>query len=554
MAGFALGSFAGGIGQGIEQGQRIRENYEARLKEKIQKGADTAVENYLKATPDAPGAAPGPPPAPVGPVGLPPPAGGLGAMPGATPMPPPPGMVPPPGPPGGGPPPGPAPMQGGPPGPAGAMPGVPPPSPMAIPGARPMGPPPSPQAAVPPPGGPPPGGPPPGGAPGGAPPGQPPAPQDPLSQAQARAKTYFTSIAQGMKAANPGHKWQPGEFLAAMKEYVSLSNALTPEEKALAQAQLGILNLAVKQQNADTGAKRADTGAANEASEEGYRAGSVDARNRATDTRSADSRYAAQMTYKGRKYAADVGAQSRESVADVGAQSRESVANIGAQSRENVANIGAQSREAVAQQRAAAGGLSGDIKLEAALEKTEIGKTFKRMDTAVNEINDVAGQPDIESNAEAQLGLINRYLYMTTGSTRPPLAEYKKILGAADGQDVYDMTAGLVAAHPILGSDQIRNIVGSANTLANGARARAMKDPLTSHILRKIEGDMSAPDAGGSGGRGGAGGAGGAGAQMSPQDTQASLANARAAIKKSPAHRAEILKRLTDAGIPTQGL
>lgn len=529
-----------GFGQGIEQGQRIRENYEARLKEKLQKGADVAVENYLKATPDAPGATPGPlppvpagpPPVPAGPVGLPSPAGPPGAMPGATPMPPPPGgpgVGPPPGPP-----PGPAPMQGGSPGPAGAMPGVPPPSPMALPGARPMGPPPSPQAAAPLPGGPPPAGPPPGGTPGGAPPGQPPAPQDPLSQAQARAKTYFTSIAQGLKQANPGHKWKPGEFLAAMKEYVSLSNALTPEEKALAQAQLGILNLAVKQQNADTGAKRADTGAANEASEEGYRAGSVDARNRATSTRSDDSRYAAQMTYKGRKYAADVGAQSRESVA----------------------NIGAQSREAVAQQRVAAGagGLGGDIKLETALEKTEIGKTFKRMDTAVNEINDVAGQSDIESNAEAQLGLINRYLYMTTGSTRPPLAEYKKILGAADGQDVYDMTAGLVAAHPILGSDQIRNIVGSANTLANGARARAMKDPLTSHILRKIEGDMSAPDAGGSSGRGGAGGAGGAGAQMSPQDTQASLANARAAIKKSPAHRAEILKRLTDAGIPTQGL
>lgn len=140
-----------------------------------------------------------------------------------------------------------------------------------------------------------------------------------------------------------------------------------------------------------------------------------------------------------------------------------------------------------------AGGVLGALKAEKALEGTELGKTYKRTETAGGEIEDLASKEDVYTNATAQLGLINRYLYMTTGSTRPPLAELKKITDAKDANDLYQVITKKPGSAPLLGRDQIQRIVHSARAIREGAKARAMKDPLTARALKEIEGGGPSP-------------------------------------------------------------
>lgn len=135
----------------------------------------------------------------------------------------------------------------------------------------------------------------------------------------------------------------------------------------------------------------------------------------------------------------------------------------------------------------AGGGINGALKEEKTLEGTELGKTYKRTQTAGGEIDDLAADPKINSNAASQLGMINRYLYMTTGSTRPPLAEIQKFLGAKDAKDVYEVISRKPGAAPLLGPDQIRRIVQSSHSIRQGAKDRAMKDPVTAAAIKDIE-------------------------------------------------------------------
>lgn len=174
MAGFDLGAFAGGIGQGIEQGEGIRDKYRKRVQEiRVQKANEAAamVQSQRAAgtlaaggAASAAGAAPqlAPPKPPMGA----PPAGGAPsqvAPQGAPPLRPPMGAPPPQmgAPPPGGPP-KPVPMPGAQPMPQPMSGGAPPQAPPMPGGGVPPPHPPAPQQ--PPPGAPPPGGPPGGGA------------------------------------------------------------------------------------------------------------------------------------------------------------------------------------------------------------------------------------------------------------------------------------------------------------------------------------------------------------------------------------------------------
>lgn len=139
-----------------------------------------------------------------------------------------------------------------------------------------------------------------------------------------------------------------------------------------------------------------------------------------------------------------------------------------------------------------ASGMS-DIKLEKALEGTAAGKAYANTASAINEIHNLASAPDIANNATAQTGLLNRYLFMTTGSTRPPLSELKKIMDAKDAQDIYDTLTKAPGSRPLLGQDQIDKIVSAADEVAVGAKDAAMQNPAVRGAIDKINSGGSKP-------------------------------------------------------------
>jgi hypothetical protein len=159
----------------------------------------------------------------------------------------------------------------------------------------------------------------------------------------------------------------------------------------------------------------------------------------------------------------------------------------------------ATAAQAVAELQGKMSGLSDQaaFNISQKLDNTPQGKAYNQADVAVGDINSVyegtiydndaqratldekdhnqvagaqngsvhgyAGRRDILTNPDAQLALIDRYAFLETGSTRPPLAQYKKILEAASIQDYADIMKNLLAHHAILGRDQINNIVRVAN-------------------------------------------------------------------------------------------
>lgn len=209
---FALGSFAGGVAQGLSQGQQFAANRQKLEDLARQRAAQEAVSNWLQqsgnADPDAsatnqsmPTAVPLPGAQPVPGMGAPSPqpmAGPPGAMPAAPPQ----GQPPMPAPGG--------PAPGGP---------VPPPGGLA--------PTPQPSPQMPPQGGPAPG----GGMPlSGA--------AQPTGNPWDDSKKTLQSVARSIAQANPGRKWKPGELLDAVNDVVSSMNGLNPEARIAAQAQI----------------------------------------------------------------------------------------------------------------------------------------------------------------------------------------------------------------------------------------------------------------------------------------------------------------------------
>lgn len=91
MAGFILGDFAGGIGQGIEQGEDIRKKYQDRIAAQrvlaANKAAAQIMTDKAQAANQAVAKAPNAPVAPAGPQGVPSPMAGGGPQPGAAPPP-----------------------------------------------------------------------------------------------------------------------------------------------------------------------------------------------------------------------------------------------------------------------------------------------------------------------------------------------------------------------------------------------------------------------------------------------------------------------------------
>lgn len=133
------------------------------------------------------------------------------------------------------------------------------------------------------------------------------------------------------------------------------------------------------------------------------------------------------------------------------------------------------------------------------------GKASANADTAGGIIRDLAKDPDIKNNPAKQLGLVDKLIFMETGSIRPALAQYQKILGAQTGRDMFDMAEGRIAHHPILGTDQIKNIASAAEDLhksANKTYADYLAQPERGAVARRLgmlddEGNLARPNPGG---------------------------------------------------------
>lgn len=117
------------------------------------------------------------------------------------------------------------------------------------------------------------------------------------------------------------------------------------------------------------------------------------------------------------------------------------------------------------------------------------GKASANADTAAGIIRDLAKDHDIRNNPAKQLGLVDKLIFMETGSIKPALAQYQKILGAQTGQDAFDMAMGKIAHHPILGPDQIKNIAAAAEGLhksANKTYAEYLMQPERGAVAKRL--------------------------------------------------------------------
>ena len=114
-------------------------------------------------------------------------------------------------------------------------------------------------------------------------------------------------------------------------------------------------------------------------------------------------------------------------------------------------------------------------------ENTQEGKAYSQAETAWGDMRSAVSDPkvDIYNNPQAQIGLIDRFIFLETGSVRPALAQYQKVLGATTAQDVMDMIAGRMRYHPVLGRDQIHNLVTTAE-----AEYKQRKRNYTQMLLR----------------------------------------------------------------------
>jgi hypothetical protein len=107
------------------------------------------------------------------------------------------------------------------------------------------------------------------------------------------------------------------------------------------------------------------------------------------------------------------------------------------------------------------------------------GKAYQVAKVASDEIDAAANAPDIYTNPVSQIALIDKIIFAATGSVRPGMAQYAKLLGAQSISDVKDMALKRIPYHTVLGPQQIHNIVNLANDIRSGS-ADAYRAYLTS--------------------------------------------------------------------------
>jgi hypothetical protein len=162
------------------------------------------------------------------------------------------------------------------------------------------------------------------------------------------------------------------------------------------------------------------------------------------------------------------------------------------------AQVGADARRYAADRGVRANAANGGntLKTEKQLEGTALGKAYATSKTALAQIDKLATGDAKYTSPSTQLGLINRYLYLTTGSTRPPLAEVKNIISHMGLESVYDVNQQRLKSGALLSRQQVDQLVEAAQTEGNATIDAARNDPVTGPVIKRLE----------SGDQGGAGG------------------------------------------------
>lgn len=275
--GFDLGSFAGGIGQGMQQGADIRRRMMERAQQLRDLKAQANAQDYFAKGPisGVPGVG-GPPPQPPAPA-----QGGGGGTAGPAPP-----MAPPQAP-------------GGMPGPQ--RPPMPPAGPMAAPQGMPSAAAPAPKPPGPP-----------------AAPGAPPAPQQGAGgvvqpQLPQDTQRKFQDLMQQIAAQNPGKKWGKTELLDTAMAVVKDADSMNPMEKILTQAQIAYMKVLAHHEEVQE---------------------TNETRQGVADTQAGARMYGSDKGLEGREYAADKGLTGREYAADKGLTGREYSADKGLEGRQ----------------------------------------------------------------------------------------------------------------------------------------------------------------------------------------------------------------------------
>jgi hypothetical protein len=122
-------------------------------------------------------------------------------------------------------------------------------------------------------------------------------------------------------------------------------------------------------------------------------------------------------------------------------------------------------------------------------QNTPQGKAAAAATSANVAIQALAADPDIAKKPMAQLQLVDRFLYLATGSTRPGIAQYAKALQAQTYKDRLAILAGNPVYHPIIGPDQIRGIKEAAEQESKGVQKAFqayLRQPATEYQAKKL--------------------------------------------------------------------
>lgn len=135
----------------------------------------------------------------------------------------------------------------------------------------------------------------------------------------------------------------------------------------------------------------------------------------------------------------------------------------------------------------------------------EAGKRVATVDANYDRIMVNLDSDDIEKNPVKQLAVIDTFLRMMTGSTRPGIAQYQKLLSAQSLKDHALLAAGKLGSGPILGPDQLANMRSAIEDEKKGADSsfhdwlmKPENRALAAHVgMEGIQAESAAPAAGG---------------------------------------------------------
>ena len=122
-------------------------------------------------------------------------------------------------------------------------------------------------------------------------------------------------------------------------------------------------------------------------------------------------------------------------------------------------------------------------------ETSPAGKARANASLANEQIQTAAASPDITTNGQAQLLMVDRFLNMSTGSTRPGLAQFHKAIQAQSARArIENATKGVVTGS-FLAPEAIQQIRTLAQQEADGAEQN-YKDWLRADPIRRKQAQM----------------------------------------------------------------